>query len=240
MKNHVLLMMGGSGTRLGADRPKQYIEVADQPIFAYILQKYDRQKEIDSIVIVSHEAWSDYVTEWKDRLNLKKEIHVVAGGANRSESVKNGLTKLRDYAADDDFVLIHDATHPYVDEKGTAEVISALHTYEGATLGAYQYDTVYQVDDDDVISQVVPRRYIVSGASPEAFHFKRIYDIYAGATDAELEAMTSAGAIALEHGIRMKVVAANVINLKITYKNDMDAFMKMYRTYFFEEEGDRL
>lgn len=235
MKNHLLLMMGGSGTRLGADRPKQYIEVNGMPIFAYILAKYGTLTNIDSIVIVSHEAWFDYVEEWKEKLHLSKDIRIVGGGANRSQSVRNGLRELSKFASPEDSVLIHDATHPYVDEKGTDGVIEALKTYEGATLGAYQYDTVYRVNDDDVIDSVIPRRYVVSGASPEAFRFERIFDIYNNASEEELEAMTSAGAIALEHGIQMKVVPANMINLKITYKNDMEAFMKMVDTYFFEE-----
>lgn len=235
MKNHLLLMMGGSGTRLGANRPKQYIEVEGLPIFAYILGGYDKLECIDSIVIVSHEDWFDYVNEWIDKLQVKKQISVVGGGANRSESVKNGLQELSKYAKDEDVVLIHDATHPYVDKKGTEEVIEALKTYEGATLGAYQYDTVYKINENDVIDMVIPRQLVVSGASPEAFIYKRIYDIYCNASEEELEAMTSAGAIALEHGIAMKVVHANVINLKITYKNDMDAFVKTARTYFFED-----
>lgn len=235
MKNHLLLMMGGSGTRLGADRPKQYIEVEGMPIFAYILKKYDTLACIDDIVIVSHEAWFDYVEEWKNKLNLEKDVRIVAGGTNRSQSVRNGLKEVAKNAEEKDAVLIHDATHPYVDEKGTEGVIEALKTFDGATLGAYQYDTVYRVNDDDVIESVIPRRYVVSGASPEAFTFGKIFDIYCNATEDELEAMTSAGAIALEHGIQMKVIPANVINLKITYKNDMEAFVKMAKTYFFED-----
>ena len=169
------------------------------------------------------------------KLNVKTPTYITAGGSNRSSSVRNGLMELSKYASDEDKVLIHDATHPYVDEKGTAEVIEALDTYEGCTLGAYQYDTVYQVNDDDVIEKVIPRRYVVSGASPEAFIYKTIYQIYCEATEEELEAMTSAGAIALERGIKMKVVPANVINLKITYKNDMEAFVKMVKSYFFAD-----
>lgn len=236
MKNHVLLMMGGSGTRLGADRPKQYIEVEGMPIFAYILRKYASLENVDSIVIVSHEDWFDYVEEWKEKLALTTPVYVVGGGANRSESVKNGLVRLSEYAKAEDSVLIHDATHPYVDVQGTNEVIEALKTYKGATLGAYQYDTVYRVNDEDVIDSVIPRRYVVSGASPEAFLFGIIFPIYNDATEEELAAMTSAGAIAIEHGIQMKVVPANVLNLKITYKNDMDAFVKTVKTYFFEED----
>ena len=238
MKNHMLLMMGGKGTRLGADRPKQYIEVHGVPVFAYIVKKCGEVDSIDRIVIVSHEDWIDYVQEWVSKLRVKKPITIVAGGSNRSESVKNGLKALEKYADDMDNVLIHDATHPYVDEIATEQVIEELEKYEGVTVGAYQYDTVYRVNDDDVIEKVVPRRYIVSGASPEAFKYGRIRDIYFQASEEELEAMTSAGAIALENGIQMKVVPATVVNLKITYKHDMKAFLKMASTYFFDDLFD--
>lgn len=235
MKNHMLLMMGGKGTRLGADRPKQYIKVHGVPVFAYIVKKCGQLDMIDSIVIVSNEEWIGYVEHWVEKLRIRKPLSIVPGGPNRSESVKNGLRELEKYADMNDNVLIHDATHPYVDEFATEGVIDALEEYEGVTVGAYQYDTVYEINDDDVITKVLPRRYIVSGASPEAFKFGRIRDIYFNANEQELEAMTSAGAIALAHGIEMKVVPATVVNLKITHKHDMDAFLKMASTYFFED-----
>ena len=75
----------------------------------------------------------------------------------------------------------------------------------------------------------------MSGASPEAFRFGDIYRIYRDSTEEEFKRMTSAGAIALAHGIDMKVIQADIINLKITYKNDMKVFEKLVNTYFFEE-----
>ena len=59
--NILLMMMGGSGTRFGADIPKQYTIVEDAPIFSYIVKKYNDIPEIDRIVIVSHADWIDYV-----------------------------------------------------------------------------------------------------------------------------------------------------------------------------------
>lgn len=63
-RNILLLMMGGSGTRFGADIPKQYVPVEDVPIFAYILKKYAEMPEIDAITVVSHADWIDFVEEW--------------------------------------------------------------------------------------------------------------------------------------------------------------------------------
>lgn len=236
MSNYLLMMMGGSGTRLGADRPKQYIEVEGQPIFSYIIQGYDKAEFIDEIIIVSHESWMDYVSEWMNRLNIQKPLQIVAGGETRSHSVKNGLAVIADKAADDDVVLFHDATHPYVDREGTLKVIEAIREYGGATLATYQYDTVYRITDDDFVSNVIPRQEVIAGASPEGFRFGDIYKIYADASDDELKAMTSAGAIALAHDIKMKSVKTDVINLKITYPGDLEIFKKIVGTYFFEQE----
>ena len=232
--NHVLLMMGGSGTRFGADIPKQFVEVEGQPVFSYVLDKYDRFTKIDSIVMVCHAEWVDYADEWAAKLKISKYAGTVAGGATRSHSVLNGLAKLSEYAADDDIVLIHDATHPYLDEGATADAIRAAIEYGAATLGQKQYDTVYRTDSAGNLVDVVPREEIVSGASPELFTFGPIYDIYSKASDEELAAFTSAGAIALANGIPMKVVPTDFVNLKITYKHDMVLFERLFHGYYFK------
>lgn len=227
--------MGGSGTRFGADIPKQYTIVEDAPIFSYILKKYNQMEEIDKIIIVSHKDWMDYVYEWAEKTRSDKLYRVVPGGATRSESVLNGLEAANEFASADDVVLIHDATHPYVDTVGTIGVIEGVKKYGGATLGQRQYDTCYRMDENSMLEEVVPRTKIVSGASPEAFSFGRIFDIYKNSAKEELERMTSAGAIALAHGIRMEVIPANVLNLKITYPGDMELFRKLCKSYFFED-----
>ncbi len=233
--NILLLMMGGSGTRFGADVPKQYILVKDKPIFSYILKGYQECDFIDKIVVVSHKDWIDYAQEWKEKLNIDKLAAITAGGDTRSESVLNGLVAMESFASDDDVILIHDATHPYVDKEGTKGVIEGVKKYGGSTLGQCQYDTVYQMNEETkMLEKVVPRQQIVSGASPEAFTFKDIHRIYTQSSKEELESMTSAGAIALAHGIDMLVVPSNVLNLKITYKNDLDVFLQMFDKYFPE------
>ena len=238
MDSYLLLMMGGTGTRLGENIPKQYIEVEGQPVFSYILAKYDTLECIKGMIIVSHQDWIGFVQEWADRLQVKKLLAIVPGGKTRSNSVLNGLEALSRFAAEEDCVLIHDATHPYVDKKGTEECIQAIEEFGGATLAEYQYDTVYHLDENDFIDETLARRYFVAGASPEGFRFGKLYHIYKSATQEELDRMTSAGAIANANGIRMKAVPANVINLKITYKNDMIAFNKIVHSYFFEENQE--
>lgn len=234
--NHCLLMMGGVGSRFGADRPKQYIELNGKPIFIFILQKLIKVADIDDVVVVSNSMWLDYVkNQISIHISTVKRVIVTSGGETRSESVKNGLKALKEFSTDEDVVLIHDATHPYVDIGGTSKVIETVKKYGGATLGACQYDTCYRMDENGIIEEVIPRQFLVSGASPEAFKFGIIYNIYMNAATEELDAMTSAGAIALAHNIKMIVVPSNVLNLKITYQQDMELFKKLLDNYFFED-----
>lgn len=231
--NILLLMMGGSGTRLGAEIPKQYIEVSGHPIFYYIVREYAQMEDIDHICIVSHKDWLSFVRKAVEDIPFCQPLTMAAGGNTRSESVRNGLQAVKCIAGNEDIVLIHDATHPYVDKAGTAEIIEAVKQYGGATLGARQYDTCYQMNPENMLQCVIPRHELVSGASPEAFRYGDISRIYFHSNEEELAAMTSAGAIALAHNIPMKVIPAQVLNLKITYPEDLALFKLLIHSYFF-------
>ena len=233
--NILVLVMGGSGTRLGGDIPKQYRELNGVPIFGYILEKYNRLECIDKIVIVSNKDYLDYVNDWVRKLNADKVVSVVPGGNNRSESVKNGINSIASESNKDDIILFHDATHPYVDEEGVKKMIDAIKECGGATLAQYNYDTVYEKDENDNLKEVVPRANIVAGASPEGFTYGKIYDIYNNSTLEELEKMTSAGAIALANNINMKVIECDFLNLKITYKRDLLLLKKLLLSYYFTD-----
>ena len=229
-------MMGGIGSRFGAEIPKQFTMVEQKPLFTYIAKKLARQECVTGMVIVVNPAWLDYTNEWVEKSQIQKVIKVAPGGATRSDSVFNGLKALKGIAEDNDPVLMHDATHPYVDEEGTKKVAEMVAEYGSATLASLNYDTTYMMDDENNIVKVIPRRNVIAGASPEGFRYKQIYDIYDQTPEDEMEKMTSVGAIALAHNIPMKVVPTPVLNLKITYPEDMKLFLKLYNNYFFENE----
>lgn len=231
-----ILMMGGIGSRTKLTIPKQFVEIKGRPIFSFILEEMEKSDAIDSIIIVSTENYIDFTRMWCEKLGCKKVYSIVPGGDCRSKSVLNGLEKASEVATDESIIMLHDTTHPYVDNQGMQDLIEAVNEYGGATLGQRQYDTCYEIDENDMLVKVVPRERIVSGASPEAFKFKYIYPIYKNATKEELDAMTSAGAMALKHNIPMKICTLNSLNLKLTFKEDLDLLMAAAGTYFFKEE----
>jgi len=232
--NALLLMMGGTGTRFGRNRPKQYTLIDSRPLFSYLVEKADATACVDRLVVVSHADWLEYARKWTARYVKRIPFDVVAGGENRSASVRNGLRKLSEYCAGPDVVMIHDATHPYLDEENLPALIEAVNKHGGATMASRSYDTVYRMNEDGFLQKVEPRDLIVAGASPEAFRFGDISRIYENATDSDLAAMTSAGAIALANRIPMKVIPSPVLNLKLTYQHDLRLLLKLLHGYFFE------
>ena len=233
-KRILLLMMGGSGTRFGAPIPKQFVEVEGKPTFSYLVEKYAQIGFADRMIIVCNGDWVEFTRNWVADLHLDMDIVVVTGGSCRSESVKNGLAEASKTGQPGDIVFIHDVTHPYVDEAHLEELSEAAVRLGGATMGACQYDTVYGIDPETkMLQEVIPRQTVVTGASPEAFEFSRIWDIYSNLPVSELENYTSAGALALAFNIPIEVIPTDLINLKITYRNDMDAFVKLFHNYYF-------
>ena len=226
--------MGGVGSRFGADRPKQFVEVNGKPVFCYILEELNKLDYIEGIVVVCHQSWIDFVNEYVGN-KLHKLINVVAGGDCRSKSVYNGLKEIKKYADENDNVLIHDATHPHLDKEKLPELIEKVNQYRAATMNTSVFDTCYIKDSDGFVSKVIDRKTIAVGASPECFKFGLIYPIYDNATEEELENMTSAGAILLESGIKMATVESNLLNLKITYPGDMELFKLLCNTYFYKK-----
>lgn len=234
-QRYVLLMMGGVGSRFGSELPKQFTDVDGRPLFTYIINKLSKIEVISGIVVVVNPNYLINTCNWVERYCPKKVLKIVTGGDTRSESVFNGLKALKGIANAEDVVLMHDATHPYVDIEGTQKVAEMVDQYGSATLASLNYDTTYMMDDDNNIKDVIPRRNVIAGASPEGFRFQQIYDIYAQTPKEDMEKMTSVGAIALANNIPMKVVPTSVLNLKITYPDDMKLFLQLYKTYFFNE-----
>ena len=224
-------MMGGSGTRFGADVPKQFVEVGGRHVFLYLLDAIQSLEVADGFVVVSHKDWVDHIKE-TTKGQYSKMLAVVKGGDCRSKSVYNGLKELKKHTNDDDIVLIHDATHPHLDGTKIPELIEQINIHSAATLVSSVYDTCYIKQENGLIDHVVDRKTIAVGASPEGFKMGVIFPIYDNATEAELETMTSAGAIWVSSGGEMGTVVSELLNLKITYPNDMELYKLLYNSYY--------
>ena len=87
-----MILAGGSGTRVGADRPKQFVEIYNnKPVLAYTVEIYQNNSEVDVIEIVCHSDWMDYVKEMVSKYGFSKVKYIVVGGETFQKSVINGV-----------------------------------------------------------------------------------------------------------------------------------------------------
>ena len=104
--NIAVILAGGVGNRVGAQVPKQFIEVMGKPVLAYTVEVFQNHPQIDGIEVVCIESYMDYMEEMKEKYGFTKLRWVAKGGKDFQESVMNGINHLEGIASDDDIVLV--------------------------------------------------------------------------------------------------------------------------------------
>ena len=205
MRIVALLVAAGSGTRFGADRPKQFSLIAGKPVVRWAAEALGPHVALLQPV--------GDVTALGNALADLDHLPIVAGGATRQDSVRLGLEALAPHAPD--IVLIHDAARPFIPPGTIAALLEALATHQGAIPAAAVADTLKRVSDGQ-ISGTVSRENLFRAQTPQAFHFGPLLDLHrrgtAGATDdaALLEAA----------GVPVAVVPGHDDNIKLTVPGD--------------------
>lgn len=224
MSRHIaLILAGGVGSRVGADRPKQFIEVLGKPVLYYTIQAFQEHEEIDAIEVVCVKGYLSYLEDMVKRYNLTKVRWITTGGADFQHSVMCGLRNLQGQIDDEDFILIHYGAAPCV----TADIISdAIHVAEekgNAVSGTPCYQ-LYGSWDGDRTLHWLDRDAIVQIACPQCFPYRNLCRAYEeGERQGLLETLEPhTTTLMYKLGIPMYLSKGNQQNIKITEKSDLD------------------
>jgi len=213
-----LIPAAGRGKRMGADVSKQFLELAGRPILAHTLDLFQASPLVDAIILVvpPHEqaACRRQVLAGG---NYDKLRPLVDGGAERQDSVRNGLRAAG--AASDDIVLIHDGVRPLLDPRSLPALVEVARTGNGAVLGVPVKDTVKQVRDGH-IEGTPPRESLWLAQTPQAFPFGLIAEAHERAF-AESFTGTDDASLVERLGRTVSMVRGDYRNLKITTPEDL-------------------
>jgi 2-C-methyl-D-erythritol 4-phosphate cytidylyltransferase len=204
-----LLVAAGSGERLGADRPKAFVVLAGRPMYEWSLDAI-RAADVDEIVIAFPEGNVD------DELRGLERCTIVAGGATRSESVRNALHA----ATRDDHVVVHDAARPLAPPELFERCLAGLAGADAAIAAARVADTVKEAGDDLRVTATLDRSRLWAIQTPQAFRraaLERALDV-----GDELLAQATDDAWLVERtGGTVRVVESTPANLKVTTPHDL-------------------
>ena len=224
-----LILAGGVGSRMGADRPKQYLIAGGKPIISYALKIFENHNEIQRIVLVADDAWKDYIEEWIEKEEIKKPISFANPGRTRQHSIYNGLKCCAEFAAEEDVVIVHDAARPLVSDQIISDCISGALEKGGSMPVIPVKDTVYRSVDGNTITNLMNRSEIYAGQAPEGFVFGKYYAIHNAVSDEEIGATNGSSEIAFRHGLEIKLVNGSERNFKITGPEDLERFEQILR-----------
>lgn len=222
--NTAIILSGGTGTRLGAQCPKQYLMVRNQPIISYCLDIFQNHSNIDNIVIVAADEWHSFLSEWIEKKAITKFKRFADAGKTRQHSIYNGLKASKDITPDDGVVIIHDAARPLVSEKIISDCLSAAAQFGGAMPVITVKDTVYFSKSGNQIDELLDRNSLFAGQAPEAFRFGEYLAIHDSVSDEEIANTLGTSQIAFNHGINVRLVEGSERNFKITTIEDLKNF----------------
>jgi 2-C-methyl-D-erythritol 4-phosphate cytidylyltransferase/2-C-methyl-D-erythritol 2,4-cyclodiphosphate synthase len=211
-----VIVAAGRGERAGGDAPKQYRDIAGEPMIRPTLRAFLDHAQIDVVQPVIQSADEPFYRAAVS--GLEKLPPPVQGGATRQASVRAGLEVL--VANAPDLVLIHDAARPFLTGALISRAIAAGQASGAAVPGIVIADTVKEIDADALVAATLDRSRLRIVQTPQAFAFDAILDAHRRAAAAGLETFTDDAALAEWAGYRVSVFEGETSNVKVTTNED--------------------
>ncbi len=224
--NIAIIFAGGSGVRMGAGVPKQFLEINGKPILIHTLQLFQFHEEIDAIYVAVLEDYIPYVEELATEHHITKVKKVIAGGATSQDTIYNALKQAEADCPEDSIVLIHDGVRPYVSYDVISKNIESVKKYGNAITSTACYETIMLSADGVEIDSVPPRKEAYSAQAPQSFVLKDIiaaHDV-TRAENPDYVDMVDSCTIIRSQGITAHIVEGNRGNIKVTTPEDVYMF----------------
>lgn len=235
--NVAIILAGGVGSRLGADRPKQFIEILGKPILVYTLEKFQNNSNIDAIEVVCVESHLSYMQELIAKYNLDKVKWIVKGGKDFQHSVMNGVNNLKNVLTKNDNVVIHFGASPFVSDEIINDSIRVCNE-KGNAISTTPFYVLSGIKNEDGSStQYINRDTIACMSSPHTFNYWLIYNMYDKAVKEKIIETVEPHTTTLMYkmGIPIYFSKGSQTNIKITTKEDL----KLFEGYVLIEQQKR-
>ncbi|GJM05623.1 MAG: 2-C-methyl-D-erythritol 4-phosphate cytidylyltransferase [marine bacterium B5-7] len=223
-KYWVVIPAAGVGARVGADKPKQYISINNKTIIEYTIDCFIHREEIEKIVVAiskEDEYWPTLSISNHDK------IMTAPGGEERYQSVLNSLQILSGKAENSDWVMVHDAARPCLNQSAIDRLIIELRTHDvGGILAMPCRDTMKRANDVGEIAQTVERESLWHAQTPQMFKYGKLLSAIEDALKNRV--VVTDESMAIERmGFKPMLVSGHQENIKLTHKDDLET-LKIY------------
>lgn len=223
MNYYAGILAGGVGSRMkNADKPKQFLELKNIPIFIYTIRAFLNVKGIEHIFLAMNKDWIDYSKHElkKHEIPLHK-VSIIEGGKTRFETLCILAEQIADL--DPEAILIsHDCARPFVSEKIISDNMLYIQDYDMVTTSIPTIDTMLISLDGKESNSVPDRSSLYADQGPQSFKASTFTKLVNNLTSFEKENLIEAGSIYLKNNLSVGIVKGSRENFKIT--NDIDLY----------------
>jgi len=214
----VIIASAGMSNRMGSGVNKQFILIDNKPILAHTIEKFDRSKYIDEIVVVARATEIEYCKkEIIKKYGFKKVTNIVKGGKERQDSIYNGILALSEKS---DIVLTHDGARPFLREELILKGIEGVIKYGACVIGVPVKDTIKVVDENNKVHHTPNRALLWAAQTPQCFKTELLKKGYEYANFEGIIA-TDDSSLVEKYGHPVMMIMGSYDNIKITTPEDL-------------------
>lgn len=230
MRVIAIILAAGQGRRMNLPVAKQFLSLHGKPMIYYSLRAFEESKA-DEIILVTGEEQLEYCKKLVDEYKLSKVSKLIAGGAERYDSVYNALLSI-DKA---DYVLIHDGARPFISREKINAVIDGVIEYKACIIGTAVKETVKLADDNGFVDRTPPRNIMWAAQTPQAFEhtiIRKAYDSFYK-DESRNTAITDDSMICEIYAkAKVKILMGDYNNIKVTTLDDLALAEHLATLYF--------
>ena len=201
------ILAGGKGTRMGIDKPKQFLMLGSRPIIIHTIEKFILSPDIDEIYVGVHPDWIDYTEDLiKKYIDSDKNIILVPGGTDRNSTIFNIIDEIEKRNGDDEdnIIVTHDSVRPFVTLRIIGENVEMAKECGAVDTVISAVDTIVVSEDGEKITSIPDRRQMFQGQTPQTFKISKLKELYNDLSDDEKEILTDACKICVVRALIME------------------------------------
>ncbi|QPJ63949.1 MAG: 2-C-methyl-D-erythritol 4-phosphate cytidylyltransferase [Candidatus Nitrohelix vancouverensis] len=216
MKVAAIIPAGGQGVRMGGTQAKQYLTLGDKPILRHTLEVFQSCGLIDSVILSIPEA--DVVSVRREYLpDFMVLSAVVAGGAQRQDSVFNGFQAVD---ASAELIVVHDGVRPFATREMIESVIRSAEQHGAAIVAVPLSDTLKRADAEGRVKETIPRENLWRVQTPQAFRRDVLERAFQKAQEDSFYG-TDEASLVERLGLPVAIVTGSEMNIKVTRPEDL-------------------
>lgn len=229
MKNIALVFAGGSGQRMGADIPKQFLKVHGKEIIIHTLELFEINDKIDEIYVACIESWIDILNELIKMYNIQKVVNVFPGGKTGQDTIYIGLNQIKK-ENDNAIVLIHDGVRPLVSMDTINKCIDCVIDKGNAITVSECYETPLISENGREVDSMLERGKVFTAQAPQCFLLNDILKIHEKEriNNPEYIGIVDSCGLMFKHNIKCNLIVGNRGNIKVTTPSDYCTLLGNY------------